>query len=162
MLEVSPGLQRLRNLTLGPPPPGNRAPALSWLAAWDQEKEVARSGPVPTDRLQRAPCAPTSVPPGSAGPADAEVAEGKVVTYGVPRIQQPEAARHVFRGLPGQVLAPGEADETADPVHVRIEGNHELRHRHPRPEPERKSTRLNSSHSSISYAVFCLKKKKNT
>src|SRR6266571_5786842 len=29
----------------------------------------------------------------------------------------------------------------------------------PRP-PDRKSTRLNSSHMSISYAVFCLKKKK--
>src|SRR5689334_23958506 len=27
---------------------------------------------------------------------------------------------------------------------------------------DRKSTRLNSSHSSISYAVFCLKKKKRT
>src|SRR2546430_12770441 len=26
--------------------------------------------------------------------------------------------------------------------------------------PDRKSTRLNSSHSQISYAVFCLKKKK--
>src|SRR2546427_5620975 len=29
-----------------------------------------------------------------------------------------------------------------------------------RPDPDRKSTRLNSSHSQISYAVFCLKKKK--
>src|SRR5699024_12145841 len=29
-------------------------------------------------------------------------------------------------------------------------------------EEDRKSTRLNSSHVSISYAVFCLKKKKNT
>src|SRR2546422_3628840 len=28
-------------------------------------------------------------------------------------------------------------------------------------EPDRKSTRLNSSHGYISYAVFCLKKKKN-
>src|SRR2546427_13191733 len=28
-------------------------------------------------------------------------------------------------------------------------------------EADRKSTRLNSSHSQISYAVFCLKKKKN-
>src|SRR2546430_11873066 len=28
------------------------------------------------------------------------------------------------------------------------------------PRPDRKSTRLNSSHSQISYAVFCLKKKK--
>src|SRR3712207_7804905 len=27
-------------------------------------------------------------------------------------------------------------------------------------EPDRKSTRLNSSHANISYAVFCLKKKK--
>src|SRR5689334_24073182 len=33
------------------------------------------------------------------------------------------------------------------------------RHREPQ---DRKSTRLNSSHSSISYAVFCLKKKKKT
>src|SRR5699024_12110211 len=29
------------------------------------------------------------------------------------------------------------------------------------PHPDRKSTRLNSSHVSISYAVFCLKKKKS-
>src|SRR2546430_11618256 len=33
-----------------------------------------------------------------------------------------------------------------------------IRHRLAR--PDRKSTRLNSSHSQISYAVFCLKKKK--
>src|SRR2546430_12272512 len=32
---------------------------------------------------------------------------------------------------------------------------------HPRTQ-DRKSTRLNSSHSQISYAVFCLKKKKKT
>src|SRR3712207_8446865 len=29
------------------------------------------------------------------------------------------------------------------------------------PRTDRKSTRLNSSHANISYAVFCLKKKKN-
>src|SRR5947209_17167514 len=34
----------------------------------------------------------------------------------------------------------------------------QLRPRH----PDRKSTRLNSSHANISYAVFCLKKKKKT
>src|SRR5688572_25533528 len=33
--------------------------------------------------------------------------------------------------------------------------------RHPTPILDRKSTRLNSSHSQISYAVFCLKKKKS-
>src|SRR2546430_7892400 len=32
---------------------------------------------------------------------------------------------------------------------------------HARRDQDRKSTRLNSSHSQISYAVFCLKKKKN-
>src|SRR2546430_16842707 len=32
----------------------------------------------------------------------------------------------------------------------------------PRSFLDRKSTRLNSSHSQISYAVFCLKKKKNS
>src|SRR5256885_11681729 len=31
----------------------------------------------------------------------------------------------------------------------------------PTPPPDRKSTRLNSSHLVISYAVFCLKKKNN-
>src|SRR2546430_15070173 len=46
---------------------------------------------------------------------------------------RPMAPRRMFCGLPIKV-----ADEPAD----------------------RKSTRLNSSHSQISYAVFCLKKKK--
>src|SRR5256885_10214944 len=36
-----------------------------------------------------------------------------------------------------------------------------LDHRAPDPVLDRKSTRLNSSHLVISYAVFCLKKKKN-
>src|SRR2546427_4108388 len=35
-----------------------------------------------------------------------------------------------------------------------------LRRARPRDKGDRKSTRLNSSHSQISYAVFCLKKKK--
>src|SRR5699024_12403831 len=41
-------------------------------------------------------------------------------------------------------------------------GGHDLRSARPcrLPPGDRKSTRLNSSHVSISYAVFCLKKKK--
>src|SRR2546430_6120084 len=42
-------------------------------------------------------------------------------------------------------------------------GHHPSRHqarKHPPVGRDRKSTRLNSSHSQISYAVFCLKKKK--
>src|SRR5256885_3586952 len=42
-------------------------------------------------------------------------------------------------------LAPGEGRQAARPGRI-----------------DRKSTRLNSSHLVISYAVFCLKKKKNT
>src|SRR5690606_41788726 len=38
-------------------------------------------------------------------------------------------------------------------------GRLRTRHRHPPPQ-DRKSTRLNSSHVKISYAVFCLKKKR--
>src|SRR5947209_14976579 len=34
------------------------------------------------------------------------------------------------------------------------------RKQHDQHQPDRKSTRLNSSHANISYAVFCLKKKK--
>src|SRR3712207_7131420 len=44
-------------------------------------------------------------------------------------------------------------------------GRHALEHTYIRFRPEcrdRKSTRLNSSHANISYAVFCLKKKKRT
>src|SRR5204863_9909160 len=38
--------------------------------------------------------------------------------------------------------------------------SHQRRQAHPNAPPDRKSTRLNSSHVEISYAVFCLKKKK--
>src|SRR3712207_7473467 len=41
-------------------------------------------------------------------------------------------------------------------VHVALPGDQP-----PRGRQDRKSTRLNSSHANISYAVFCLKKKKN-
>src|SRR2546430_11097279 len=47
----------------------------------------------------------------------------------------------------------GRADRLSSPVLPRAG-------RRAKPE-DRKSTRLNSSHSQISYAVFCLKKKKN-
>src|SRR2546428_6513341 len=39
-------------------------------------------------------------------------------------------------------------------------GRGQQRHRRTPPRGDRKSTRLNSSHDQISYAVFCLKKKK--
>src|SRR3712207_7608887 len=63
-------------------------------------------------------------------------------------------------GQPGlaQLLPPGPGGPGSDgprrrgPCHRTGAG-------HPRPPRDRKSTRLNSSHANISYAVFCLKKK---
>src|SRR3712207_8290528 len=43
----------------------------------------------------------------------------------------------------------------------KVEGARRVYGRHRRRALDRKSTRLNSSHANISYAVFCLKKKKN-
>src|SRR5438067_7932315 len=64
----------------------------------------------------------------------------------------------LFRSLAGPleaIVPEPSADERAE----------HSRHDHDRAESgrrlDRKSTRLNSSHVSISYAVFCLKKKKN-
>src|SRR5438270_6993820 len=53
-----------------------------------------------------------------------------------------------------------ERTEKCYPEVVRMQGS--LSHPVAEVRPDRKSTRLNSSHSQISYAVFCLKKKKNT
>src|SRR5207253_11353782 len=80
----------------------------------------------------------------------------------------------IFRRDPGGLVVaelPERAQDPAGPIapsqvaeRVRLE--HDARRGPPAPgivfKPEdRKSTRLNSSHVAISYAVFCLKKKKN-
>src|SRR3712207_8767103 len=46
------------------------------------------------------------------------------------------------------------------PLHGLTAHNRVLCTDEPRAQPDRKSTRLNSSHANISYAVFCLKIKK--
>src|SRR2546430_4827502 len=53
--------------------------------------------------------------------------------------------------LPQRRRADRHSGRSRNPDHLAARGN---------PHPDRKSTRLNSSHSQISYAVFCLKKKK--
>src|SRR5438309_7716756 len=60
-------------------------------------------------------------------------------------------------------IRPAGADDFAWADVVLVSGMHiqapQIRNIHARAKADRKSTRLNSSHSSISYAVFCLKKK---
>src|SRR2546428_6207180 len=74
--------------------------------------------------------------PRGAGSAYAEVAEGEVVADGVLGVEQAQAAGDVLRGLPGEILAPGQADEPADPVDVGIERHHQLGGGDLPPEPE--------------------------
>src|SRR5690349_23635695 len=57
--------------------------------------------------------------------------------------------------------APERAARLSDAAAADSDGAPDDRRPSARFAPDRKSTRLNSSHVEISYAVFCLKKKKN-
>src|SRR5688572_31787583 len=67
----------------------------------------------------------------------------------------------LFRSLPVETPGLG-VDDLAVKNRLRGAAHHrrERQTRRARNDEDRKSTRLNSSHSQISYAVFCLKKKK--
>src|SRR5712675_2612207 len=79
------------------------------------------------------------------------------------------AARSVAGGR-GGVPGSAELHDAAGPVpggpdqsaHAFQPGRSGWQWQDPRARKDRKSTRLNSSHGYISYAVFCLKKKKST
>src|SRR5437870_10446388 len=88
----------------------------------------------------------------------------------------PYIPRHAFSDLPGNLgSAPNCRAQRLrhDPRARRRDAAVRVRRGHPAPDDalrgelcvvgdlDRKSTRLNSSHVAISYAVFCLKKKKN-
>src|SRR3989442_3181932 len=63
----------------------------------------------------------------------------------------------VHAGVPEAARERGRHGRSAD-----REGGFRRRHGVRRDPPDRKSTRLNSSHVRISYAVFCLKKKEKS
>src|SRR3712207_7522706 len=69
------------------------------------------------------------------------------------RVQVRRAGREVA------VTQPGPVEGRADRLGL-VRGQVVHDHNGIRPPLDRKSTRLNSSHANISYAVFCLKKKK--
>src|SRR3712207_8544668 len=68
-------------------------------------------------------------------------------------------AEHVADGADDLLAAARDDDDLATGSAVLLEQLHRLGV-HQRVDEDRKSTRLNSSHANISYAVFCLKKKK--
>src|SRR5258708_24646035 len=69
----------------------------------------------------------------------------------------------LFRSKTRQVSSPGNLPaRLAQGAALRVSAAVWAGPRRYRSKPDRKSTRLNSSHQIISYAVFCLKKKKIT
>src|SRR5690606_39475211 len=91
---------------------------------------------------------------------------------GTARRRARQHSRRRRRDPGGRGAATGGAQEGADrrvargagggpPAGAAHVGEHDVRHggEQRRPDRDRKSTRLNSSHVKISYAVFCLKKK---
>src|SRR3712207_8859283 len=73
---------------------------------------------------------------------------------GADGIDRPVVRQHRHLGAAARVAGDG-ADLDHPVVDLRHFLGEQLGHE------DRKSTRLNSSHANISYAVFCLKKKKN-
>src|SRR5699024_8468469 len=107
--------------------------------------------------------------------------EGEIVAWSATAVHQPETGAIEPGGMP--VSARSRADEGMKLPPIKLGENYAIKqdllnmmenmvHRAPRMQvvdtkarvaacEDRKSTRLNSSHISISYAVFCLKKKSN-
>src|SRR2546430_9422916 len=77
------------------------------------------------------------------------------------RSRLPRAARGAGRVPLQRRGKEARLQEAADRAGFRGEARLAREHRPLRHGGDRKSTRLNSSHSQISYAVFCLKKKNN-
>src|SRR3712207_8718728 len=72
------------------------------------------------------------------------------------RLLQGRCLRSAKQGHTGQLRLVAHAELGADPFDVGVD----RMSADPEPGGDRKSTRLNSSYANISYAVFCLKKKK--
>src|SRR5438034_3487348 len=85
-----------------------------------------------------------------ATPISAPLHVNAVAISSIRRCQLPEAARS------------SRARCTATAAATPLKHFHEHSHSRSQGPEDRKSTRLNSSHTVISYAVFCLKKKKKT
>src|SRR5699024_11512401 len=77
----------------------------------------------------------------------------------IPRVRFTTSHPRDFDDRLIEVLAQG--GNLLDHIHLPVQsGSNEVLRRMNRKYTDRKSTRLNSSHVSISYAVFCLKKKR--
>src|SRR5699024_11397656 len=94
---------------------------------------------------------------GFADPDRDRVLEGSGAPVGGADRPQHQGLVRLAERIRGRSRGGGAAPSAATPRHPLTAGAQRAGPQHPR---DRKSTRLNSSHVSISYAVFCLKKKK--
>src|SRR5690606_40502457 len=107
-------------------------------AAAEAATEVAEDCPAPTSTTRPpAPSAPNPPSPPASAPPESRAAPPTGSTSSSAPGVEPQATPSRAPAVP------------VVPVAVRFNSS-----------PDRKSTRLNSSHVKISYAVFCLKKKK--
>src|SRR6266487_3079565 len=127
-------------------------------SAPDRPRTRSRSAPVPPSGTSpsTAPSPPTPERPRHDQSNPSVRDRGRRTAQVLRRQGRPR--RHRSPGRQGDDLRPAGPQRSrqdhhgADPVHPD-------RRRRRRDDQDRKSTRLNSSHPSISYAVFCLKKK---
>src|SRR3989449_5915626 len=116
--------------------------AEDWRAAFDAHAEAAAYSPGDTDLILRREAARFRIVQQHTDRAEREALAGRM-----------EHAREELRAAlqldPGFSVARERLAQFSPP-------------KPPQTKLDRKSTRLNSSHGYISYAVFCLKKKKNT
>src|SRR5256885_4167788 len=99
-------------------------------------------------RPPRSPLFPTTpLSRSQSGPEDPEAAAKPEAKKPDPALKKKTKGRDLGNNLP--------EEDPYKPIHINEQGDNERLI-----EEDRKSTRLNSSHLVISYAVFCLKKKK--
>src|SRR5438552_12892800 len=96
------------------------------------------------------------------GEFELDAAAGQLYRKGAKlRLQeQPSQILQILLQRPGEVVTREELQQKIWPSDTFVDFDHGINNAIKRLREDRKSIRLNSSHQIISYAVFCLKKKK--
>src|SRR2546430_5665654 len=93
-------------------------------------------------------------------PTDFSDTSANAVRYAKAFAETFQASLHLLHVVEELLVYAWTPPEGSIPLAADIRADMEARTREQLQKVDRKSTRLNSSHSQISYAVFCLKKKK--
>src|SRR4051794_18697408 len=122
------------------------SPSVPWSHVDVQQQQPADETPTAAEVLADVPLEPVVVA-GDPAPEPTEPVEGAFVVGDRVQLTDPKGRHHTVVLEPGKQFHTHRGAIAHDDLIGAPEGS------------DRKSTRLNSSHPSISYAVFCLKKK---